>query len=81
MATPGDVCSVEAYSGAKYGEAPRAFTWRGVRREVVTIERAWREPQGPRFLVRTSGGRFTLCYDEQSTVWTVVEHLKTSGVS
>ncbi len=74
MATANDVCSVEAYSGTRYGESPRAFTWNGIRREVLAVERAWREPQGPRFLVRTSGGRFTLGYDEQSTLWTVVEH-------
>jgi hypothetical protein len=58
----------------RYGESPRAFVRGGVRYDIVAIERAWREPEGPRFLVRAAAGRFTLSYDEQSTVWTVIQH-------
>lgn len=43
--------TVEAYSGYRYGERPRAFTWRGRRYEVLTVERRWRTPRGSWFVV------------------------------
>lgn len=71
MAFPGDVCEVEAYSGARYGESPRAFVCRGVRFEIAVVERAWREPEGPRFLVRIVGGdHYLLSYQEVTGIWT-----------
>jgi hypothetical protein len=73
MALPGDVCEVEAYSGSRYGESPRAFVCRGVRFEVAAVEHAWREPEGPRFLVRTADGeRYHLSYQEATGIWTAV---------
>ncbi|RME43668.1 MAG: hypothetical protein D6791_14910 [Chloroflexi bacterium] len=48
--------SVEAYSGYRYGERPRAFTWQGRRYEVLDVERRWRTPEGIRFVVTTPAG-------------------------
>jgi hypothetical protein len=71
MAHLDDVCEVEAYSGARYGESPRAFVCRGVRFDIAAVERAWRAPDGPRFLVRTTGGeRYLLSYQETTGIWT-----------
>lgn len=43
--------TVETYSGYRYGERPRTFTWEGRRYEVLSIERRWRTPRGPGFVV------------------------------
>jgi len=61
---------VECYSGHTYAQRPRAFTWRGRCYQVQAVERAWRTPQGPCFLVRTQeGSGFELVYDEQKDAW------------
>ena len=65
--------TVECYSGYTYAQEPRAFTWRGRRYVVQAVERAWRTPEGPHFLVRTEEGVFfELGYDEAKDEW----HLK-----
>jgi hypothetical protein len=62
--------AVTCYSGHSYAQEPRAFTWRGERREVTAVERTWRTPAGSHFLVRTSdGARFELAYDERADAW------------
>ena len=61
---------VECYSGHTYAQEPRAFTWRGRRYVVEAVERAWRTPEGPHFLVRTEdGGLYELAYDEVKDEW------------
>ncbi len=48
----GDVgVTVEAYAGYRYGERPRAFTWRGQRHIVLAVQRRWRSPRGLGFIV------------------------------
>lgn len=66
----GQPVHVTCYSGHTYAERPTAFEWRGDHFEVETIEALWREPDGPRFRVRTAdGGRFRLTYDEAADQW------------
>jgi len=63
---------VECYSGYTYAEEPRAFIWLGQRHEVVQTERCWREPDGPRFRVRTGEGRrWNLAYDDAMSSWSL----------
>jgi len=70
---------VECYSGHTYAQEPRAFTWRGERHVVQIVERAWRTPEGPHFLVRTEeGGVFELAYSETEDTWSVKERLSTA---
>jgi hypothetical protein len=65
---------VECYSGHTYAQEPRAFTWHGERHVVQAVERVWRTPEGPHFLVRTEdGGFFELAYDEAEDVWSARE--------
>ena len=47
--------TVECYSGADFGERPRAFDWNGERHQVQTVLARWQTPTGPRFRVRTEG--------------------------
>jgi hypothetical protein len=66
---------VECYSGHTYAQEPRAFFWQGKRHVVQSVERMWRTPEGPHFLVCTEeGGFFELAYDETKDVWSVREH-------
>ncbi len=66
----GEPVQVECYSGHSYAQEPRAFTWRGERRAVAAVERAWRTPSGRHFCVRTPDGeRFELTYDELADAW------------
>jgi hypothetical protein len=68
----GELVQVECYSGHTYAQEPRAFTWRGECLEVAAIERLWRTPEGPHFMVRTAIGRlFELSYDEVADQWFV----------
>lgn len=61
---------VECYSGYTYAQEPRAFVWQGERYVVQAVERAWRTPEGPHFLVRTKEGDFfELAYEEAEDVW------------
>lgn len=67
-----EVVRVECYSGHRYAQEPRAFTWRGQRVEVEMIEQAQRTPRGPVFRVRAADGRrFTLACDEAADEWTI----------
>ena len=77
--------AVEAYSGYRYGERPRAFTWQGWRYQVLNVERRWRTPEGIGFMVTTAlpserigpaaAGesrpveRWELTYDEVQDTW------------
>ena len=47
--------TVECYSGADFGERPRAFDWNGERHQVQTVLASWQTPTGLRFRVRTEG--------------------------
>lgn len=68
---------VECYAGTRYPERPRAFLWKGERREVEEVERRWRSPNGLAFRVRTPDGRrFTLAYNEASDTWIVQPSLR-----
>jgi hypothetical protein len=70
---------VECYSGHTYAQEPRAFTWHGEHRVVQAVERAWRVPEGPHFLVRTrEGDFFELTYDEVEHTWSARERLATA---
>ena len=60
---------VEAYSGGRAEEEPRAFTQNGVRRKVRAIRDRWRAPEGAAFEVETDGGRFTLLCREPDLDW------------
>jgi hypothetical protein len=63
---------VHCYSGHTYAQEPRSFMWQGQCHEVAEIERRWREPDGPRFRVRTvNGRRWRLGYDERKASWTI----------
>jgi hypothetical protein len=70
---------VECYSGHTYAQEPRAFVWRGQRYVVQSVERAWRAPEGPHFLVCTDeGGFFELVYNEAEDMWSAKERLATA---
>ena len=60
---------VHCYSGHTYAQEPRSFVWRGQEYAVESIERAWREPAGPRWRVRSAAGTVTLGYDEAEDAW------------
>ena len=61
---------VTCYSGHSYAQEPRAFVWRGDRHVVAAVERTWRTPSGPHFLVRAEDGvRCELAYDERADAW------------
>ena len=63
---------VECYSGARYGERPRAFTWEGHQHEVAAVQRQWRMPEGPCFRVITQmEERFDLIYLESEDAWQI----------
>jgi len=65
---------VECYSGYRYGERPRAFTWQGRARRVRAVTREWRTPQGLSFQVVTDEGEeYLLCYWEEADLWSVKE--------
>ena len=67
-----DGVQVECYSGHRYAQEPRAFTWQGQRYEVGRVAQALRTPRGPVFRVRTGDGRrFTLAYDEAGDRWVI----------
>jgi hypothetical protein len=62
-------CEVRCYSGHTYAQEPRSFVWRGQEYAVESIERAWLEPAGPRWRVRSAAGTVTLGYDEAEDAW------------
>lgn len=66
-----DAVTVECYSGGRYAERPLAVHIDGQRLAVERVERAWRTPAGPAFLVVVTGGqRLQLELDERSDIWT-----------
>jgi len=72
---------VECYSGHTYAQEPRAFTWRGRRYVVEAVERVWRTPEGPHFLVKTGeGSTYELVYDEAEDAWSLKEVMR-KGIS
>jgi hypothetical protein len=63
---------VECHSGFTYVERPVALFWEGERLEVESVEGQWRTPEGVRFRVCCSNGRyFELFYDEMKDEWRV----------
>lgn len=63
---------VECYSGHTYAQEPRAFVLGDSRYRVVEVIAAWREPQGPCFLVRADDDRrYELKYDEAGDTWQI----------
>ena len=71
MAAAGDLCQVEAYSGASCPESPRHVTWRGVRYEIRIVEQSRRSPDSLHFTVQVSTGeRFLLTYHQTADFWT-----------
>jgi hypothetical protein len=72
MKKPVDRFQVECYSGHRFAEEPRGFTWHGVRYVVEELQETWRSPRGLHFIVRTADcQRFELTYDEITDVWNV----------
>ena len=66
--------SVECYSGGRFAERPVAFTWRGEKMRVASVERAWHTSQGLAFLVRLADSRyFELTYTVSRDEWTACE--------
>ncbi|MGQ9674053.1 MAG: DUF6504 family protein [Chloroflexota bacterium] len=71
--------AVECHSGYRYGQRPVAVCWRGERREVIKVERAWRSKGAlasnaisHHFRVRLAGGELVdLVYDEAGDRWWV----------
>jgi len=63
---------VRCYSGHTYAQEPRSFVWRGREYAMESIERAWREPAGPRWRVRSVAGTVTLGYDVAEDAWWLV---------
>ncbi len=73
MAANPEPAIVECYSGHTYAQEPRAFTWRGERRVVSEIRRAWLAPDGPRFVVAAGAGeRFELAYHPAEDRWSAM---------
>jgi len=65
---------VKCYSGHTYAEEPRSFTRGGVKYEVTSVEKRWREPGKRCFLVRAGGHkRFKLCYNEKNQQWSMTD--------
>jgi hypothetical protein len=64
---------VKCYSGHTYAEEPRSFELEGVEYEVEEIMRAWQEPGGRHFLVKTGDNKlFQLCYNEAEERWSLI---------
>lgn len=64
--------TVECYSGASYGERPRAFTWEGERLGVAEVIDRWKAPGEAGFRVRSADGRlFTLVYRPERDNWQI----------
>ena len=71
---------VKCYSGYAYAESPRAFIWQGREYEVEEIEKAWLEPRGRHFQVRTRDNkRFQLCYNEAKDEWSLTELVRSEN--
>jgi len=69
-----DKLIVKCYSGHTYSERPESFLWQGIEYEVDKIEKAWQEPEGKYFQVRTNDNKlFQLCYNEVEKEWSLTE--------
>jgi len=69
-----DKLKVNCYSGHTYAERPKSFLWQGIGYEVEEIEKAWQEPDGKHFQVRTKGNKlFQLCYNDIEKEWSLIE--------
>jgi hypothetical protein len=65
--------AVECYSSYAYATRPRAFTCRGTRRAVRSVESTWRTPGVIWFRVCTDQDEIaTLAYDEDERAWIVI---------
>ncbi len=63
---------VECYSGHTYAQEPRAFRLGAQRRNVIVVNRRWREPTGPCFEVLADDGyTYVLAYREMTDCWSV----------
>ncbi|RLC63930.1 MAG: hypothetical protein DRI01_04315 [Chloroflexi bacterium] len=68
---------INCYSGYTYAERPKSFLWQNVEYEVEKIEKAWQEPGGKHFRVRTRDNElFQLCYNEIEKQWSLIELIK-----
>jgi hypothetical protein len=62
--------SVECYAGQRYPEAPRRFRFGAEWQDVDRVERSWREPEGPHFLLSAADGSpVEVAYDERKDLW------------
>ena len=65
---------VNCYSGHTYAERPRSFLWQDTEYQIEEIEKAWLEPGGRCFQVRTRDNKlFQLCYNETKQQWSLIE--------
>ena len=65
---------VECYSGARYGERPKALVCEQHRLIISEVLNSWRSPAGMIFQVLTEDQRvFELIFEENSSAWTVRE--------
>ncbi len=72
-----ETAKVNCYSGHTYAERPQSFQWHGIEYEVKEVVKAWREPGGRCFKVRTGDNKiFQLCYNEAQDFWTALEILE-----
>jgi hypothetical protein len=68
------VYKIECYSGARYGERPRALVSEEHRIEITEIVNSWRSPTGVTFQVLTEDGQsFELIFEEATGQWSVKE--------
>ncbi len=72
-----ETVKVNCYSGHTYAERPQSFQRRGIEHEVKEVVKAWQEPSGRCFKVRTGDNKiFQLCYNEAQDFWTALEILE-----
>ena len=68
---------VKCYSGHTFAERPTSFSWQGAGYEVEEVEKAWLEPGGKCFLVRSRDNKFfKLCYNEMADRWQITEYTR-----
>lgn len=64
------LAKVKCYSGYKYPQKPKSFSWQDREYEVSSIEKEWQEPGKKFFKVRTEDERlFELCYNQVEDQW------------
>jgi hypothetical protein len=74
---------VEAYSGYKYPEAPRAFIYQGKRYLILKVEKSWYEEKMKEkrrkifFQVRTEDNRlWKISYQEAINQWFIEQKIE-----